>query len=93
MLSIKVLHGQRTYNFWCSTLEKSIKEAYRWLSVKYQEGDRIFLFGRGHVFSYSCTSLNSSGHVFGGFSRGAYTARALAGMLHKVGHDLSRVAA
>ncbi|MBI2791188.1 MAG: DUF2235 domain-containing protein [Gammaproteobacteria bacterium] len=45
-------------------LEENIKDAYLFLMEKYQEGDRVFLFG---------------------FSRGAYTVRALAGMLSKLG--------
>ncbi|NIR49257.1 DUF2235 domain-containing protein [candidate division KSB1 bacterium] len=45
-------------------INTNIEDAYRYLMDKYEEGDRVFLFG---------------------FSRGAFTARALAGMLHKVG--------
>lgn len=41
-----------------------ITGGYKWLMDRYQQGDRICIFG---------------------FSRGAYTARALAGMLNKVG--------
>ncbi|QRV72408.1 hypothetical protein RhiJN_00422 [Ceratobasidium sp. AG-Ba] len=41
-----------------------ITGGYKWLMDRYQDGDRICIFG---------------------FSRGAYTARALAGMLNKVG--------
>lgn len=45
-------------------LQQNIEDAYRYLMERYQNGDKIFLFG---------------------FSRGAYTVRALAGMLHKCG--------
>lgn len=41
-----------------------VLNAYRFLSINYQHGDEIFIFG---------------------FSRGAYTARSLAGMVGKVG--------
>ena len=39
-------------------------EAYRWLSLNYQPGDSVYLFG---------------------FSRGAYTVRAVAGAIHMLG--------
>ncbi|MGJ4949401.1 T6SS phospholipase effector Tle1-like catalytic domain-containing protein [Bradyrhizobium sp. HKCCYLS20291] len=45
-------------------LDDNVINAYRFLATRYQDGDRIFLFG---------------------FSRGAYTVRALAGLIHKVG--------
>ncbi|MEH3036196.1 MAG: DUF2235 domain-containing protein [Sphingomonas adhaesiva] len=45
-------------------LDDNILDAYRFLCLSYQPGDRIFLFG---------------------FSRGAYTVRALAGLIHMVG--------
>jgi len=45
-------------------LTRNIEDAYEYLMDKYEEGDRVFLFG---------------------FSRGAFTVRALAGMLHRVG--------
>ena len=45
-------------------LTANIEDAYRYLMERYQEGDRIYLFG---------------------FSRGAFTVRALAGMLYKCG--------
>jgi uncharacterized protein (DUF2235 family) len=43
---------------------QNIEDAYRFLMINYEPGDKVYLFG---------------------FSRGAYTARALAGMLHSVG--------
>lgn len=46
------------------SLRENVCRAYRFLSSRYQEHDRIFLFG---------------------FSRGAYTVRALAGMIHLTG--------
>jgi uncharacterized protein (DUF2235 family) len=45
-------------------MTKNIEDAYEYLMDKYEEGDRVFLFG---------------------FSRGAFTVRAMAGMLHKCG--------
>jgi uncharacterized protein (DUF2235 family) len=44
--------------------EENVADAYRFLMMHYEPGDRVFLFG---------------------FSRGAFTARAVAGMLHSVG--------
>lgn len=57
-----------------------ILQAYKWLSQMYQPGDKIFILGKirdafgGNYVSNSTT----------GFSRGAYQARALAGMIEKV---------
>ena len=45
-------------------LRQNIEDAYRYLMDRYENGDKVYLFG---------------------FSRGAYTVRALAGMLHKCG--------
>jgi uncharacterized protein (DUF2235 family) len=45
-------------------ISENIREAHKFISSNYQEGDRIFLFG---------------------FSRGAYTARSIAGLIHNVG--------
>ena len=45
-------------------LTGNIEDAYRYLMERYQDGDRVYLFG---------------------FSRGAFTVRALAGMLYKCG--------
>jgi uncharacterized protein (DUF2235 family) len=45
-------------------IDDKIKELYRYLAVKYQSGDEIYIFG---------------------FSRGAYTARSLGGLLHSAG--------
>lgn len=45
-------------------LSEDIRDCYQWLSLKYQPGDAIYLFG---------------------FSRGAYSARSLAGMIGKYG--------
>ncbi len=47
-----------------STINRAIQEGYAWLSTRYQDGDRIYLFG---------------------YSRGAYAARSLAGMIGRVG--------
>lgn len=45
-------------------LDAKVKQAYQFLSMVYQRGDEIYLFG---------------------FSRGAYTARSVAGMIRKCG--------
>lgn len=45
-------------------LSEDIRDCYQWLSVKYNPGDKVFLFG---------------------FSRGAFTARSLAGLICKYG--------
>ena len=45
-------------------LQKNVEDGYRYLMNKYEDGDKIFLFG---------------------FSRGAFTARSLAGMLSRCG--------
>ena len=45
-------------------LGEDIRDCYQWLSLKYQPGDNIYLFG---------------------FSRGAFTARSLAGMIGRFG--------
>ncbi len=45
-------------------LSKNIRDGLKWLSLHYQPGDEIYLFG---------------------FSRGAYTARSLAGIIRKCG--------
>ena len=45
-------------------LQQNVEDTYRYLMERYQDGDKVFLFG---------------------FSRGAFTVRALAGMLHKCG--------
>lgn len=45
-------------------LGEDIRDCYQWLSLKYQPGDNIYLFG---------------------FSRGAFSARSLAGMIGKFG--------
>lgn len=45
-------------------VKENVAEAYRFLMLNYEKGDRVFIFG---------------------FSRGAYTARALVGLLRTVG--------
>ncbi|KAH9478761.1 hypothetical protein JR316_0009222 [Psilocybe cubensis] len=46
------------------SLGSHVQEAYKWIMDKYEDGDRICMFG---------------------FSRGAYTARAVGGMINKIG--------
>jgi uncharacterized protein (DUF2235 family) len=64
-------------------LYQHITDGYRFLVQNYSAGDRICLFG-----AIQPPLLVFFAHhdffFFAGFSRGAYTARALAGMLHKV---------
>ncbi|KAF9234714.1 hypothetical protein BU15DRAFT_52235 [Melanogaster broomeanus] len=57
-------------------IHTGILAAYRWLSDNYQDGTRIFLFGK--IFN-----LNVGRTLW--FSRGGYQARALAGMIARVG--------
>ena len=45
-------------------LDANLRNAYQWLMARYEDGDKIYLFG---------------------FSRGAYTARSLAGLISKCG--------
>ena len=56
-------------------------EGYEFLMQNYNVGDKVYLFGPSVVKGVSAAHLLWS---LLGFSRGAYTARALAGMLHKV---------
>ncbi|KDR79626.1 hypothetical protein GALMADRAFT_63481 [Galerina marginata CBS 339.88] len=63
--------------------EKIIIGAYRWLSDNYEEGDRIFLFGKPKLERRIFYCLRRSNIL--GFSRGAYQVRALAGMIARVG--------
>lgn len=52
---------------------------YKFLMENFRPGDKVCLFGELHAISLELDAYSNSG-----FSRGAYTARALAGMLHKV---------
>lgn len=62
-------------------LPEHVMQGYKFLMQNYIVGDRVCLFGKPQ-FDLATAFLDSSAV---GFSRGAYTARALAGMLHKVG--------
>ena len=65
----------------CRYLDEHVRGGYEFLMQNYIAGDKICIFGTrlGSAASDTLTEC-----VFVGFSRGAYTARALAGMLHKV---------
>jgi uncharacterized protein (DUF2235 family) len=63
-------------------LNAHVRDGYHFLMQNYREGDKICLFGN-LFFCYTASPLYHYNHA--GFSRGAYTARALAGFLHKVG--------
>jgi len=52
---------------------------YEYLMSNYHPGDKVCLFGRE-----CAVSIRLAANLDPGFSRGAYAARALAGMLHKV---------
>ena len=68
---------------WIRYLDEHVRGGYQFLMQNYVAGDKICIFGKSrlaHDFRFLaefCVSVL-------GFSRGAYTARALAGMLHKV---------
>ncbi|KAG9319016.1 hypothetical protein JVU11DRAFT_1137, partial [Chiua virens] len=61
-------------------IEDIVKDAYRWLADKYEDGDQIYLFGKMGLSSY-CTQLMV---MVSGFSQGAYQVRVLAGMIYEV---------
>lgn len=62
-------------------LDAHIRSGYTFIMQNYRPGDRISLFGWSHV---SERASRTKADRITGFSRGAYVARALAGMLHKV---------
>ena len=66
--------------------ERVLLAGYRWLSVNYKPGDKVFIFGelglRKCPISLFITTES-------GFSRGAYQARVLAAMIKKVHHVYS----
>jgi uncharacterized protein (DUF2235 family) len=62
-------------------LYQHVQDGYLFLMQNYQVGDKIHLFGAFGTFPED-EDLIQRGIL--GFSRGAYTARALAGMLYKV---------
>lgn len=58
-------------------------DGYNFLMQNYDSGDRVCLFGSSNPYCGSDGWLTNV-ILLPGFSRGAYTARALAGMLYKV---------
>jgi hypothetical protein len=62
-------------------LNAHVQDGYRFLMKNYRIGDKICLFGETIWQHFLFLSAD---RFVEGFSRGAYTARALAGMLHKV---------
>ena len=69
-------------------INEHVLDGYRFLMQHYQKDDRICLFGCVLVFLGGRHIIQSD--IFPeGYSRGAYIARALAGMLHKVRPSLS----
>ena len=67
--------------FFFRNFERVILAGYRWLSDKYVDGDKIFLFGWALPFTFA-NCANGVGYP--GFSRGAYQVRVLAGMIERV---------
>ena len=63
-------------------LHEHILAGYAFLTTHYVVGDHIHLFGLSSPHYNPVAKLLI---LFPGFSRGAYIARALAGLLHKVG--------
>jgi uncharacterized protein (DUF2235 family) len=64
-------------------LSEQVEEGYKFLMEIYDSGDKICLFGLSRHTNLLGNNLLTA-ISFLGFSRGAYVARALAGMLHKV---------
>jgi uncharacterized protein (DUF2235 family) len=62
-------------------LYQHVLDGYKFLMQNYNVGDKVCLFGSSGPHGGPDGKRLTS---FPGFSRGAYTARALAGMLHKV---------
>ncbi|KAG6816825.1 hypothetical protein H0H87_002668 [Tephrocybe sp. NHM501043] len=64
-------------------LDEHVIEGYKFLMQNYRVGDKICIFGATAL----SIMITSRSHILlaSGFSRGSYTARALAGVLHKVG--------
>jgi uncharacterized protein (DUF2235 family) len=62
-------------------LYQHVLDGYKFLMQNYNVGDRVCLFG---AFVIPSENQPFTYIAVAGFSRGAYTARALAGMLHKV---------
>jgi uncharacterized protein (DUF2235 family) len=50
----------------------------------WRPGDKICIFGASFTCIYAPSYMHILISVYPGFSRGAYTARALAGFVHKV---------
>jgi uncharacterized protein (DUF2235 family) len=59
-----------------------VVRGYRWLVKKYEKRDRIFLFGEYLRLIYF--TLVDGVFPRSGFSRGAYEARVISGMIEKV---------
>ena len=71
-------------------LSQHVLDGYIFLMQYYRSGDKVCLFGC-FLFFFSGTSSVQSDIFSEGYSRGAYIARALAGMLHKVRPSLPSV--
>jgi uncharacterized protein (DUF2235 family) len=79
-------------------LSEHVLGGYRFLMQNYDYGDKVYIFGPSLHPTLVAGGLIRSDFSSIGFSRGAYTARALAGMLYKVctlypispGYQLSR---
>ena len=70
--------------------ERTVLDAYRWLSDNYEPGDCIFLFGALNQY-LTCLSVDVEGST--GFSRGAFQVRVLSAMIDKVCYVLRALAA
>ena len=66
-------------------LDEHVRQGYTFLMQNYIPGDKICIFGTCAEKAGKMTGISPYPYPYVGFSRGAYTARALAGMLHKVG--------
>ena len=65
-------------------LDEHVRQGYTFLMQNYIPGDKICIFGTCAEKVGKTSGISPYPYPYVGFSRGAYTARALAGMLHKV---------
>lgn len=84
------VHIREAYSFLMQNCE------FKFVQVQVRKGDRPLLPSLLLSFLFSLTDEDRDKISIFGFSRGAYTARALAGMLHKVGllpaHNQAQIA-
>ena len=82
-LHLCVVLQQAVSLYLISTFDERVTGAYKWLSNIFEFGDRIFIYGM-LPFHPCCCGVRDDDKFYLGFSRGAYQARTLASMIHKV---------